>query len=93
MQLVTSKAFSSTLSHPKIYCDGTMASERVQMLISELKDFALRYKIKQKDLAAMLGIKPQQLNDWFSGHRPPSADRVLQIQELIKTWPKKRRRK
>jgi hypothetical protein len=39
----------------------------------------------------MLGIKPQQLSDWFNGHREPTADRVLQIQELIRTKPTKRK--
>jgi hypothetical protein len=41
----------------------------------------------------MLGIKPQQLSDRFNGHCEPTADRVLQIQELIKTKPARRKRK
>ena len=40
----------------------------------------------------MLGIKPQQLSDWFNSHREPTADRVLQIQELIRTKPTKRKK-
>jgi len=36
----------------------------------------------------MLGIKPQQLNDWFEARREPTPERVLQILELLKTKPK-----
>jgi len=36
----------------------------------------------------MLGIKPQQLNDWFKARREPTPERVLQILELLKTKPK-----
>ena len=70
-----------------------MTSERVQQVISDLKRYGQRYKLKQLEIAKMLGITPQQLNDWFNGRREPIADRVLQILELIKTKPKARKAK
>ena len=45
------------------YVERGMASERIQQLIIDLKKRAQRNRIKQKDLAVMLEIKPQQLSD------------------------------
>jgi transcriptional regulator with XRE-family HTH domain len=50
-----------------------------------LETYAKRNRIKKKDLAKDLGVVPQQLSNWFRGHRTPNAERILQIQEFLRT--------
>jgi transcriptional regulator with XRE-family HTH domain len=58
--------------------------QRVRKLLNQLEAYARRKKLTQKELAAELGIKSQQqLNDWFTGHRVPNGERILQIQEFL----------
>jgi transcriptional regulator with XRE-family HTH domain len=58
---------------------------RVRKLLNELEAYAKRNGIKQKDLAKDLGVVPQQLSDWKRGHRTPNAERILQIQEFLRS--------
>jgi transcriptional regulator with XRE-family HTH domain len=48
--------------------------------------------MQQKDLAALLGVSPQRLNDILTGRRntQPTGEQVLQLQELLKTKPKRK---
>jgi len=46
---------------------------------------AKRNRMKQKDLAKDLGVVPQQLSDWLRGHRTPNAERILKIQEYLRS--------
>ena|ERR1700730_3774637 len=89
MQPVLRKPFPSTRPAFENYYATPMAPERVRKLINELKEYSRRHEIKQIELASMLGIKPQQLNDWFNGRREPTAERVLHIMELLKRKPSK----
>jgi transcriptional regulator with XRE-family HTH domain len=57
---------------------------RVRKLLNELESYAKRNGVKKKDLAKELGVVPQQLSDWFRGHRTPNAERILQIQEFLR---------
>jgi DNA-binding transcriptional regulator YiaG len=84
MQTVASKGFTSSKNYRT---RREMAPERVRKIMSELKDYADRYSIKQRQIAQMLGIKPQQLNDWLQGRREPTAERMLEILELLKRKP------
>jgi DNA-binding XRE family transcriptional regulator len=79
VQPVASEPFGSTPLGVTNYCNQRMTSERVQQVISDLKRYGQRHKLKQREIAEKLGVSPQQLNDWFTGHREPTADRVLQI--------------
>jgi transcriptional regulator with XRE-family HTH domain len=63
-------------------------SPRVQKLLNELEAYAKRNRTKQKDLAKDLGVMPQQLSDWLRGHRTPNAERILKIQEFLRTRAK-----
>jgi Helix-turn-helix len=58
---------------------------RVRKLLNELEAYAKRNRIKQQDLAKELGVVPQQLSDWLRGHRTPNAERILKIQEFLRT--------
>jgi len=58
---------------------------RVRKLLNELEAYAKRNRIKQKDLAKDLGVVPQQLSDWLLGHRTPNAERILKIQEYLRS--------
>jgi DNA-binding transcriptional regulator YiaG len=93
MQPVASEPFGSTPLGVTNYCNKRMTSERVKQVISDLKRYGERHKLKQREIAEKLGVKPQQLNDWFTGHREPTADRVLHILDLIKSKPKGRKPK
>jgi DNA-binding transcriptional regulator YiaG len=85
MQLVIHKPFKSTQPAEGNYSAERMTSEHVQQVIADLKAYAHRARLKQKELAKLLGVTPQQLNDWFTGHREPGAGRILQIVEFLKT--------
>jgi DNA-binding transcriptional regulator YiaG len=58
---------------------------RVRKLLNELEAYAKRNRIKQKDLAKDLGVVQQQLSDWLRGHRTPNAERILKIQEYLRS--------
>ena len=59
---------------------------RVRKLLNELEAYAKRNRVKQKDLAKDIGVEPQQrLSDWLRGHRTPNAERILKIQEFLRT--------
>jgi len=58
---------------------------RVRKLLNELEAYAKRNRVKQKDLAKDLGVEPQRLSDWLRGHRTPNAERILKIQEFLRT--------
>jgi transcriptional regulator with XRE-family HTH domain len=58
---------------------------RVRKLLNELEPYAKRNRMKQKDLAKDLGVVPQQLSDWLRGHRTPNAERILKIQEYLRS--------
>ena len=58
---------------------------RVRKLLNELEAYAKRNRIIQKDLAKELGVVPQQLSDWLRGHRTPNTERILKIQEFLRT--------
>jgi transcriptional regulator with XRE-family HTH domain len=58
---------------------------RVRKLLNQLESYAKRHGIKKKELAKELGVVAQQLSDWLRGHRTPNAERILQIQEFLRT--------
>jgi transcriptional regulator with XRE-family HTH domain len=58
---------------------------RVRKMLNELEAYAKRNRVKQKDLAKDLGVEPQRLSDWLRGHRTPNAERILKIQEFLRT--------
>jgi DNA-binding transcriptional regulator YiaG len=84
MQTVASKGFTSSTNYRK---RRDMAPERVRKIMDDLKDYAHRYGLTQRQLAQMLGIKPQQLNDWLQGRREPIAERILAVLEILNRKP------
>jgi transcriptional regulator with XRE-family HTH domain len=56
----------------------------------ELKKWAVERGIKQKDLAKILDVSPQLITEWFAFRRAPTGEKVIEIQELIKTKPRVR---
>jgi transcriptional regulator with XRE-family HTH domain len=56
-----------------------------------LREYARQNGITQRKLAQMLGIKPQQLNDWLQGRREPTPEMILFIVEML-NQPAKRRK-
>jgi transcriptional regulator with XRE-family HTH domain len=61
--------------------------KRTNRLIAELKDWAAKGGVKQKDLARRLKVSPQLITEWFAHRRTPTGEKVLEIQELLKTEP------
>src|ERR1700752_4283029 len=88
MHLFGSEALISTRSDSKNYHDRPM-SERIQKLLDALKGYCQKHDIKQADLARMLGIRRQQLNDYLSRRKQPSGDKVLLMQELLRKNPRR----
>jgi transcriptional regulator with XRE-family HTH domain len=74
---------------------SAMSPERTRRLLTEVQNWCQTHNMQQKDLAALLGISPQRLNDILTGRRntQPTGEQVLQLQELLKTKPKATKRK
>ena len=84
MQIIAPKAFTST---QKYRTRPGVAPERVRKIMVELKEYGLRHGLTQRQLAAMIGIKPQQLNDWLNRRREPTAEKLLMVLEVLKSKP------
>ena len=67
-----------------------MSPERTRRLIAEVEGWRRADRIKQKDLAATLGMTPQQLNDVLKDRTQPTGEQVLHLQEIIRTKPHRR---
>jgi transcriptional regulator with XRE-family HTH domain len=70
-----------------------MAPERTRRLLAEVEAWRKANNVKQKDLAGMLGMAPQQLNDILKDRTQPMGEQVLHMLELIKSKPKGRKPK
>ena len=64
-----------------------MSPARVRRLIAEVEAWRKANHIKQKDLAASLGMSPQQLNNIIQDREDPTGEQTLHMQELIRTKP------
>lgn len=52
-------------------------------IIEKLKDYMKENNLKQVDVAKMLGVRKQRVNDWVRGICSPRADYYEKIVELI----------
>jgi transcriptional regulator with XRE-family HTH domain len=64
-----------------------MSPARIRRLIAEVEAWRKANHIKQKDLAASLGMSPQQLNNIIQDREDPTGEQALHMQELIRTKP------
>ena len=71
-------------------CSG-MSPARTRRLIAEVEAWRKANGILQKDLAASLGISPQQLNNIVKGRTDPTGEQTLQLLEMIRTKPVKKK--
>lgn len=67
-----------------------MSPQRTRRLIAEVEAWRQANKVKQKDLAQMLGVSPQQLNDILKDRTKPTGEQALHLLELLKTKPKRK---
>ena len=57
--------------------------EKVMTIIEKLKDYMKENNLKQVDIAKMLGVRKQRVNDWVRGACSPRATYYEKIVELI----------
>lgn len=69
---------------------GGMSPERTRRLITEVVAWIRANHIKQKDLAATLGMSPQQLNNILKDRTDPTGEQTLHLEELIKQQQRRR---
>jgi len=50
---------------------------------SNIKIILVKKEITQKDFAEMLGVSPQQANNWISGRTIPRMETLLKMSELL----------
>jgi DNA-binding transcriptional regulator YiaG len=84
MEIIARKAFTR---RKKYRTRRDVAPQRVRKIMVELKEYGIRHGLTQRQLAAMLGIKPQQLNDWLNDRREPTAERLLVVLEVLNRKP------
>jgi hypothetical protein len=65
-------------------------SELTKQLLDALKAWCDEKYGRQTEIAKILGVKPQTVNDWFGGRKQLMGEQALAIQEFLK---KKRRLK
>jgi transcriptional regulator with XRE-family HTH domain len=58
--------------------------ERTDRLVTEMKKWAKAKKLKNQELAKLLGITPQGITEIFKGRNQPTGEQVLAILELMK---------
>jgi len=57
--------------------------ERTSKLLSELKTWCDTNRVKQVELARMLGVTPQGVTEWFKGRNQPTGEQVLAMLEIL----------
>jgi transcriptional regulator with XRE-family HTH domain len=68
-----------------------MSPVRTRMLLRQLQEWSQTHGVTQRELAKKLKISYQRLNDLFNREgAEPTGEQVLQIQEIIKTKPRKK---
>jgi DNA-binding transcriptional regulator YiaG len=58
--------------------------ERTAKLLTELKTWCHTNRVKQVELAKMLGVTPQGVTEWFKGRNQPTGEQVLAMLEILK---------
>jgi plasmid maintenance system antidote protein VapI len=69
-----------------------MSPERTEALLKRVGKWLQENATTQKDLAGLLDMTPQQLNDIIKGRTQLTGEQALHLQEIINTKPKRRRR-
>jgi DNA-binding XRE family transcriptional regulator len=62
-----------------------MPPERSRQLVDEIRAFYATGTMRQKDLAAALGLSPQSLNEILSGRNNPNSETTLRMLEFLQT--------
>ena len=57
--------------------------EKVMTIIEKLKGYMKENNLKQVDIAKILGVRKQRVNDWVRGVCSPSASYYEKIVELV----------
>ena len=60
------------------------AFRQIALWVSQMREWAKTHNVKHKDLAEMLGIKPQDTTEIFKGRNQPTGEQVLVMLELMK---------
>jgi predicted XRE-type DNA-binding protein len=58
--------------------------ERTDRLVTEMQKWAKAQKLKNKELAEILGITPQGMTEIFKGRNQPTGEQALAMLELMK---------
>jgi DNA-binding XRE family transcriptional regulator len=66
-----------------------MSGEETDKLLAELKEWCSQKRGRQAEIAKMLGITRQSINEWFTGDSSPSLEAGLKVQAFLR---KQRRR-
>jgi hypothetical protein len=53
------------------------AFRQIALLVSQMREWAKTHKVKNTELAGMLGITPQGITEIFKGRNQPTGDRFL----------------
>lgn len=54
-----------------------------QFFQKRLREILKERKIRQKALAKLLGVDPTTVNDWLTGRKTPSANRLFEIADIL----------
>jgi plasmid maintenance system antidote protein VapI len=60
------------------------AFRQIALLVSQMREWAKTHKVKNTELAGMLGITPQGITEIFKGRNQSTDEQVLVMQELMK---------
>jgi DNA-binding transcriptional regulator YdaS (Cro superfamily) len=64
--------------------------QRTKKLLDALKAWCDEKYGRQTEVARVLGVTPQSLNDWFAGRKQLMGEHALAIQEFLRTHRRKK---
>jgi predicted XRE-type DNA-binding protein len=67
-----------------------VTEKEIDDLVNELKTWVSQKDISQSDLARMLGVTRQRVNDWFIGKAKPNLQAWLKINAFLRKQRKAR---
>jgi DNA-binding transcriptional regulator YdaS (Cro superfamily) len=64
--------------------------ELTEKLLSDLKAWCSEKYGRQTEIAKILGVQPQTVNDWFGGRKQLMGEQALAIQAFLKKHRRKK---
>jgi predicted XRE-type DNA-binding protein len=62
-------------------------TKEISNLVLQLQSWCETHRVKQVELASMLGVTPAAVTEWFKGRNHPKGELIVRIMEMVKHKP------